>query len=254
MTQAPYNNQYNQQPQGGYQQQQPQGGYQQNGQGGGQQRQNSGFDNKADITLLGRIVNDPTSKTVGSSTVASAKIAINHRSEKAGTDYWFLEAWAGENSQRLHNFLVNHCPRGRKVLVTGTPELRQTTKEVNGQKEYNYFPTIKITDIIGVESSNSSDQGSNQQQQPQGGYQQQQPQGGYQQQQQPPAAPQQGYQQPPAAPQQGYNQQQQYNQAPPAPPQGGGFPPSVPGAPPAPQQQYGAPVGAGAPNGGFPPR
>lgn len=246
-----YGNQgYNQQPQGGYGQA-PQGGFQPQGgqQGQGGQR-NSGFDNHVKIQVIGRLVKDPESKIVGNSKVASAKIAINHRSEKAGTDFWFVEVWGNEGADSKHNFLVNHCPKGRRVFVEGTPELRQTK---NQDGSYNYFPTIKATDIIGLDGGNQG-QGGGQQQQPQGNFNQQpqgnfnqQPQGGFQQPQGNFGQPQ---GQPYGAPQQGNFGQPQG--APQGQPQQGGFPPNPPGA------QYGAPVGApvGAPAGapgGFPP-
>lgn len=264
-----YGNQGYNQPQGGYQNNN-QGGYQNNNQGGynnqggnnnGGGRSNSGFDNYGKMQLIGRLVKDPESKIVGNSKVASSKIAFNHISEKAGTDYWFIEIWGNEGQDAKHNFLINHCPKGRKVFVEGVPELRQN-KDANGN--YTYFPTLKVTEIKGLEGGNSNDSGNqggqqqqNQQQQPpngqygnQGGYQPPQ-QGGYQPPQAPPQAPPQGapqgapqggFQQPPAQQSQGGFQQPQ------GAPQGG-FPPNPPGG------GYGAPVGvgAGAPNGGFPP-
>lgn len=251
----PYGNQQQQygQPQGGYQPQgqyqQPQGGYQnQNqGQGNGQggQRSGGGFDNFVQITVVGRIAKDPESKPVGNGKVASAKLAINHRSEKAGTDYWFLEAWGNENQDATHNFLVNHCPKGRKVMVIGTPELRQS--ENNGN--YTYYPTIRVTQIIGLENAKDNQGGGQQggQQAPQQNYGQ--PQGGYQ-----PPAPNGGYQPPAAPPNGGYAPPQGAPMGAPAGAPQGGFPPNAPGGfPPAPP--VGAPVGApaGAP-GGFPPQ
>lgn len=236
--------QQNYPPQGGYapQPQQggyaPQGQYQPQGQGqqqGGQNR-NSGYDNYAHITVVGRTTKDPESKLVGNSKVASTKIAVNHRSEKAGTDFWFVEVWGNEGADSKHNFLINHVPKGRKVMVVGTPELRQ---QKNNDGTYSYFPTIKAVEVLGLDNPNGGQggqQGGGQPQQQQ--YQQPQPQ--QQQYQQ----PQQQYGQPQGQPQGGY---------PPAPQQGG-FPPNAPGGfPPAPM---GGPVGApaGAPNnGGFPP-
>jgi single-strand DNA-binding protein len=258
-----YGNQYGNQQYGNQQQQYGnQGGYDQN-QGGGQ-RQNSGFDNHAKIQIIGRIVKDPTSEMKGTGKVATAKIAVNHRNEKDGTDFWFVEVWGNEGADSKHNFLVNHCPKGRKVFIEGTPTLRQTQKDGN----YTYYPTIKIDQIIGLDGGKEGGNQGGGQAQPQGGYNQPPsgqyggaPQGQYppaQQNNQYPPAQQQGqYQAPPQqggfppAPQQG-----QYN-APPAPPapqgQPGAFPPNVPGG------GYGAPapqgVAPGAPNanGGFPP-
>lgn len=227
-----YNNQ--QQPQGGYNNQQ--GGQQ--GQGG--QRTNSGFDNHLKIQVIGRLTKDPESKMVNNSKVATSKIAVNHRGQNADADFWFVEVWGNEGADSMHNFLVNHCPKGRRVFIEGTPMLKQTK---DAQGNFNYFPTIKITSIIGFDGGNEAGQNGAQtggqqpnQQPPQGQYAA--PQGGYQQppqgQQFPPQNA--GYQQPPAQPQAGYQQQQ--------PPMQGGFPPNPPGG-------YNGPVGA--PNaGGFP--
>lgn len=237
--------QYNQYPPQGQYQGNQQGGYNQGNQGnqGGGQR-NSGYDNYAHITLVGRTTKDPESKIVGNSKVASTKIAVNHRSEKAGTDFWFVEVWGNEGADSKHNFLVNHVPKGRKVMVVGTPELRQ---QKNQDGSYSYYPTVKAVEVLGLDNPGGGQQGGGQQ--PQGQYNNQPPQGQYQQQQQYNQPPQGGYAPPQGQPQGGY---------PPAPPQGqpqGGFPPNAPGGyPPAPPA--GAPVGApvGAPNtGGFPP-
>lgn len=234
--------------QGGYNQ----GGYNQGNQGGGQQRTNSGFDNHIRIQLIGRLTKDPESKMVNNSKVATSKIAVNHRGQNAEADFWFVEVWGNEGADSMHNFLVNHCPKGRKVFIEGIPMLKQTK---NGN-DYNYYPTVKITSILGLDGgSEGGQQGGGQ---PQGGYNNQQPpqgqyapsQGGYNA---PPAPPQGGYA--PPTPQGGY--------APPAPPQGGGYAPpqgapaGAPqgGFPPNPPGGYGAPQGApmGAPNtGGFP--
>lgn len=231
----------NQYQQGGYQQ----GGYQnqQGGQGGGQpNQQNSGFDNHVKIQVIGRLTKDPESKMVNNSKVATSKIAVNHRGQNADADFWFVEIWGNEGADSKHNFLVNHCPKGRRVFIEGTPMLKQQ-KAQDGS--YNYYPTIKVTEIIGLDGGNQ--QGGGQQ----GGGQQQYnqpPQGQY-------APPQQQYNQ--APPQQQYQAPPQQGYAPPAPPQGGYQAPPAPqgGFPPNPPGGY-APVGApvGAPNGGgFPP-
>lgn len=241
---------FQQQPQGGFQQQ---GNFQQQQGQGGQQRNNSGFDNHISVQAIGRLVKDPESKMVGNSKVATAKIAINHKSEKAGTDFWFIEIWGNEGQDTLHNFLVNHCPKGRKVFVDGTPELRQ---QQNGN-DYTYFPTIKVRNIVGLDGGKEGGQGGqgqgqSQQQPPSGqfgGQPQQQPQ--FQQPQQGGFAPQQGgFQGQPSAPQGGFPPAPQAGQQPMGAAPQGGFPPNPPGG------GYGAPVGvpAGAPNtGGFPP-
>lgn len=239
--------QYNQYPPQGQYQGQPQGGYNQGGgQQQGNQNRNSGYDNYAHITVVGRTTKDPESKVVGNSKVASTKIAVNHRSEKAGTDFWFVEVWGNEGADSKHNFLVNHVGKGRKVMVVGTPELRQ---QKNNDGSYSYYPTIKAVEVLGLDNpnnqnnNNNNNQGGGQQQ-----YNNQPPQGQY-------APPQNQYQ---APPQGGYQPPAQQGGYPPAPPQGqpqgqpqGGFPPNAPGGyPPAPP--VGAPVGA--PNtGGFPP-
>ncbi|MED3627954.1 single-stranded DNA-binding protein [Bacillus subtilis] len=227
----PYGNQGGFQPQGFQQQQQ--GGFQpqNNNQGNQNGFRNSGYDNHSKIQIIGRITKDPESKVVNNSKVASSSIAVNHTSEK--TDFWFIEVWGNEGADSKHNYLVNHCNKGRRVFIEGVPELRQTKK----QDGYTYYPTIRVTNIVGL------DGGSNQQGQGGGQQQQQQPtgqfNGGYQQ--QPQGQPQGGF-----PPQQPQGQPQGFAPTPPQPnaPQNG-FPPNPPGA-------FGAPVGVGAPNGGFP--
>ncbi|MGG1453463.1 single-stranded DNA-binding protein [Bacillus licheniformis] len=220
--------------QGGFQQQ-PQGGFQPNNNQGNQNGyNNSGYDNHVKIQLIGRITKDPESKVINNSKVASSSIAVNHTSDK--TDFWFIEVWGNEGQDSKHNYLVNHCGKGRKVFIEGVPELRQTKKDGS----YSYYPTIKVSKIVGL------DGGSNQQQSQGGGHQQPTGQfnnGGYQQ--PPQGQPQGGF---PPQPPQGQSQGQPQGFTP-APPQNGapqnGFPPNPPGG-------FGAPAGVGAPNGGFP--
>jgi single-strand DNA-binding protein len=217
-----------------------QGYGQQNVGGQNGQRNNSGFDNFSTIQLIGRLTQDPASKMVNNAKVATSKVAVNHRSEKAGTDFWFIEVWGNEGADRLHNFLVNHCPKGRRVFVTGIPELRQ---QKNQDGSYSYYPTIRVLDLVGLDMPKNQEGGN--QQPPTGQFNQQ---GGYNQ------PPQGNFNQPPQ--QGGFNAPPQAGGFPSAPSQSqGGFPPNPPGggygmpvgAP------VGAPVGVGAPNGGFPP-
>ena len=211
--------QYNQYPPQGQYQGQPQGGYNQGGgQQQGNQNRNSGYDNYAHITVVGRTTKDPESKVVGNSKVASTKIAVNHRSEKAGTDFWFVEVWGNEGADSKHNFLVNHVGKGRKVMVVGTPELRQ---QKNQDGSYSYYPTIKAVEVLGLDNPNGGQNSGGQQGGGQQQYNNQPPQGQY-------APPQNQYQ---APPQGGYQPPAQQGGYPPAPPQGqaqGGFPPNAP--------------------------
>jgi hypothetical protein len=149
-----YNQNYQQQGQ-----QPPQGNYQQNNQGGGGQRNNSGFDNVAMFQGIGRIVKDPTSKRTktGDKSVASTKIAINMRGDNDDADYWFIEVW--DTNKRVYNYLLQHCQQGRRVFISGTPTLGYKKKG----DEHTYWPTIKLTDIIGLDMPTGSDgQGGNQ--------------------------------------------------------------------------------------------
>lgn len=223
-----YGNNYNQ----GYQQQ-PQGNG--NGQEG---RTFSGFDNHAKIQLIGRITKDPESKIVNNSKVATATIAINHRGGKDETDFWQIEVWGNEGQDSIHNFLVGHCPKGRKVFVEGIPVLRKGKKDEKGHS--GTFPTVKINTLIGLDGPG---EGNKQGGAPQGNYQQPT---NYQAPTAPPTgnfAPQTNYQAPPVQP--------GYNQAPPAgaPQNNYQAPPAQPGYQPPGQPNYGAP---GAPNGSFP--
>ncbi|HDR8240480.1 TPA: single-stranded DNA-binding protein [Bacillus cereus] len=130
-----------------------------NGNFSSQQQNNSGYrnngaDNHVKIQVVARLVKDPESKPVNNSKVASSKVVINHRGgEKA--DFWFIEVWGNENSDGYYKFLLNHCPKGRKVFIEGIPELRQT-KNTDGT--YTYYPTIKVTNLIGLDGGNLDNQ------------------------------------------------------------------------------------------------
>lgn len=233
--------------------------YNNNYQQGGQQNSNnntSGPQSHVEIEILAYLAEDPTTNQVGTELVGKSKIIVNHRN--GDTDSWFLDVWTNNNTQSrgTYDFLMNYCPKGKKVFIKGTPML-QNKKQQDGT--WKSFPTIRVSKLVAADTNASNGGGQQQQQQggytpQQGGYQApQQQQGGYPQQQggyQPPAqnapAPQQGSYQPPAQggyqpPAQGGMPQQPPAQYPPAPP-AGGYQPPAPGAA-APSPQYGAPAG-----------
>lgn len=199
--------------------------YQNNNQQQGGQRHSYSHVN---MQVIANIVTDPESKAIGQNgaKVGQARIAINHsQNQNQEADFWNIEIWVNQgNSSGYHDFLVEHCKKGRKIFIEGTPQLKRTKRQSNGQDVldpngkaiYDYYPTIRVSKIMGL-GSNESNNNNNQQQ---GGFnnQQQQPQG---------------------QPAGGFNQQQ---------PQQGGF---------APQQPQGQPGGFGAPQGqpgGFAPQ
>lgn len=221
---------------------------------------NSGYDNSIEVQVVARLVADPESNLVNNSKVAKSKIAINHPGTTEKTDYWFVEVWGNEGQDSLHNFFVNNLSKGKKVFITGVPELRQTVKD----GVYSYYPTIKARKVIALDPLDKATQ----QGQPQGGYQPQAQQGGYQPApQQGGYQPQQGQYQPPTQqqgqpqyaqqpqqaaqpqyaqqPQQGYQPQPQQGYQPPAQQQAPGYPQ---------QQMAGAPAGfpPNMPNAGAP--
>lgn len=226
--------------------------YQQgNQQQGGQQ--NSGPQSHVEIEIIAYLAEDPTSNQVGNELVGKSKIIVNHRN--GDTDSWFLDVWTnnGGQSRGTYDFLMNYCPKGKKVFIKGTPML-QNKKQQDGS--WKSFPTIRVSKLIAADSGPSAGGGQQGGAPQQGGYQAPQ-QGGYQAPQQ--QAPQQGYQPPaqggyqaPAAPAQGGYQ----------PPQGGGYQPPAqqgmpaqggyPAAPPAGGYQPPAPGGAPAPQYGAP--
>ncbi|CDQ41898.1 single-stranded DNA-binding protein [Virgibacillus salexigens] len=199
---------------------------------GGNQGGNSGSNsNKPSynkFVVLANLTKDPEGKTVNNSKVASSSIAVNHPNNQ--TDFWDIEVWVNQgNSSGTHDFLLDYCKKGRQLLIEGEPYLKRRKRQINGQDVldqngkgvYDYYPTIKVTNLTGLaggqsNNNNNSNQG-NQQQGQQNNFNQQAPQ-----------------------PNGGFNPQQQQ----------GGF---------APQGNFGAPQGApgmqqGAPNGqGFGP-
>lgn len=199
--------------QGGYPQVAPQA----QGKGNGQGFNNSGYDNHVKIQVIGRIVTDPVSEMKqNGSRLARSKIAVNHRGSKQETDFWFIEVWGNENADSVHNFLVNHCGKGRRVFIEGTPHLNSTQDE-NGN--WKTFPTIKIEKIVGLDGgsgqSNGNQNGRNINQQ-----QNMMPTGQFQ--------PENNYQPNNAQPMQGgFPQPTQPNQM------QNGFPPNMPGQQPA---------------------
>ncbi|GAK41959.1 hypothetical protein TCA2_4451 [Paenibacillus sp. TCA20] len=175
--------------------------YQNNGQGQqGNNNQGNSMPSHAEIELIVNLatVKDPNNqngdrvhayaRAVGDSKVANASVAVNHQGQSE-PDYWNLEVWANGDRDGNFKFLMEHCYKGRQLFIKGIPMLKKNT-------DGRMFPTIKVSKIQGLGSSNNnqSGNGSNQQQ---GGFGQQQQQGGGFQQQ--------GYQQ---QPQQGFGQQQ----------------------------------------------
>mgnify|MGYP001267575303 CR=1 FL=1 len=214
----------------------------------------SGFNNDAYIELIGNLatVKDPEtgnqvhaySKQMpnSNSKVANAMLAVNHPNEDEA-DFWKLEVWSHDpNRSGYHNFLMDHCEKGRLVMVRGVPVLK---KDKNDKSRI--YPTIIVDKIVGLSSPNSGNNNNNQQSQSQQAQLQNNPQTSYYIPQQP-----NGFQ---PAPQQqaGFPQQQPFaGQQPgafPQPPQGG-FAPQ-----PNQAQSFGAPqgFGYGAPQGQFPP-
>ena len=233
----------------------------------------SGYNNDAYITLIGNLatLKDPEtgnqvhaySKQMpnSNSKVANALMAVNHPNED-DADFWKLEVWSYDpNRSGYHNFLMDHCEKGRQVMVRGIPVLKRDKSDKS-----KLYPTIIVDKIVGLGGGNGNgnsngggNTGGQQQQQPQGqpnmqqgqqqyyqqqnGFPQQQQQGGF------PPQPQQGYGQP----QGGFPPQQQQGGFPPQQQQGyaqqGGFPPQPQGG--FPQQGGFPPQGApmGAPNG-----
>ncbi len=96
---------------------------------------------------------------------------------------------------------MDYCKKGRQLFVEGTPYLKRKKRQNNGQDVldqngkaiYDFYPTIRVNTIIGLQggqatnNNNAGQKNNNMQQQPQQGnfQQQQQPmQGGFQQPQQ----------------------------------------------------------------------
>ena len=221
-----FNNNGFQQPQGGFQQ--PQGGFQQpqgqfnpnqntGGNGGG-----SNSPSFSEITIIARLTEDPKSEVMSSGAkVAKATIANNHRGQDAPTDFWNIEVWVNQGGRSsTHDFLMDYCKSGRQVFVKGIPHLKRRKRQNNGQDVldpngkaiYDYYPTIRVNELMGLGAGQNkgNNSGSGQQQQTQQNnfqnqgnpqqFQGQQPQGGL-------VPPQGGFGGPGVAPQQPQGQQ-----------------------------------------------
>ncbi len=121
----------------------------------------------AEIMLIGHLatVKDPNSDgrvhafskpMNNNSKVANATIAINNK-DKA--EFWNLEVWASSSDRSgTHDFLMDHCYKGRQVFVTGTPMLNV---DANGKA----WPTIRVNVLRGLGDSGAANQQSGGQQQ-----------------------------------------------------------------------------------------
>ena len=141
---------------------------------GGQPNNNNtnkgSYSNFAEITVLAYLTRDPESTPMNNgSKVATADVAINHTNGE--TDFWQIECWASspENS-REHNFLMEHCRKGRQVFIIGTPYLKRKKRQLNGQDVldqngkaiYDSYPSIRVRKLIGVGGNgNGNSQSSN---------------------------------------------------------------------------------------------
>ncbi|WP_067923946.1 hypothetical protein [Alicyclobacillus shizuokensis] len=193
--------------------------------------------------------------------VANANLAVNV-ANKEDPDYWKLEVYASSPDRAsMHNFLMDHCYKGRALFVKGTPVL-------NKGQDGRIYPTIRVNYLRGFGEPASTHNQQQGQQAPapqnQGGFAPQQ--GGYPQQGgfgQPQAPQQGGFGQPQGgfqgAPQGGFGQPQGgFNQSQFGAPQGGqgGFAQPGFGGPQGPQGGpqpggFGAPQGFGAPVGTY---
>lgn len=241
------NNNFN----GGFNQGQGQGNFQPNGNFNPSNNQSGDGAGKTAFShvkmqVVANLVNDPESKPVGNNgaKVATASVAINHRGQNAATDYWNIEVWVNQGSAAsTHDFLVDHCKSGRQLFIEGIPHLKRRKRQVNGQDVldqngkpvYDFYPTIRVSSLMGLGGGNRGAANSNGGQQQQGQQQQaQQPQGGFG------GQPQGGFGQ---QPQGGFNQPQGgfgaqgFQQ----PPQGGSF--GAPAGAPGNGQAFGAPAG-----------
>jgi len=233
-------------PQAGFN---PQGGFQGNQQGQQGGNTNSGaYDNLAEIEIIGNLstIKDPTtgervhaySKPMNNgSKVANANVAVNIPGQDEA-QFWKIEVWAQTPERAsMHNFLMDHCQKGRKVLVKGTPLLN---KDANGQ----IWPTIRVTRLIGFGGGSQENHGGNNQPSQNSGFQQQ---GNFQQQQNNGFQPQQGFNQGGFNPQSGFNAQSGFQGQP-----GFGAPQGQPQPVGAAAPGFGGPQGGfGAPQGGF---
>lgn len=150
----------------------------------GQQQNRSGFNSHVKIQVIGNLTRDPESQAVGQSKVASTTVAINHKGNDAPTDFWDIEIWANQGqSTGYHDFLMDYCKKGRQVFIEGVPYLKRRKRQANGQDVldqngkavYDYYPTIRVQTIVGLQGGQSQAQQQNQQpvqsQQPQGTFQ-----------------------------------------------------------------------------------
>lgn len=139
--------------------------------GNGQSRNYSSF---VKFQAIANLVNDPESKPVGGAKVATAPIAINHAGENGDTDYWTIEVWANQGqSSSVHDFLMDHCKKGRQVFVEGVPHLKRRKRQINGQDVldqngkpvYDYYPTVRVNVLrgLGGGQNNNNQQQKNQQ-------------------------------------------------------------------------------------------
>ena len=80
-----------------------------------------GFNNLAEISLIGNLATDPEVKQVNGKNLVSARIAINHIGRSGEVDYWTIEAW--EESNRMSYNAIQKLSKGKLVYLNGTPKL-----------------------------------------------------------------------------------------------------------------------------------
>jgi single-strand DNA-binding protein len=136
-----------------------------NGGNGGNNNGSSSYYGHAEIEIIGNLatIKDPdsgervhayTKMMNGGAKVANANIAVNHYG-KDEADFWKLEVWAQTPDRAsMHNFLMDHCYKGRMVFVKGVPILQ---KDSNG----TIWPTIRVTKLIGMPDGNGNNNGGN---------------------------------------------------------------------------------------------
>ncbi len=95
------------------------------------------------ITIAGRLVEDPVRKEANGSVVTSFRIASGRSGSKSGRLWIDVDTWG-----RLAGTCHQHLGKGRHVLVSGRLTQKEWADKITGENRVRYVISARDVDFI----------------------------------------------------------------------------------------------------------
>lgn len=95
------------------------------------------------ITIAGRLVEDPVRKEANGSVVTSFRIASGRSGSKSGRLWIDVDTWG-----RLAGTCHQHLAKGRHVLVSGRLKQKEWADAATGEKRSRFVVTARDVDFL----------------------------------------------------------------------------------------------------------